>query len=47
MSTNTAQDNGLMHLECGHSVAETIARLESMLKKRRLRVFARIDHSEA
>lgn len=44
---STEQDRGLMHLKCGHSVAETIARLEAMLKERGVRIFARIDHSAA
>ena len=47
MPPNTEQDNGLMHLECRQSVAETVARLEAALKERGLRIFARIDHSGA
>lgn len=47
MSRNTEQGSGLMDLECGHSVRETIGRLESMLKERGLRVFALIDHAAA
>ena len=47
MSTNTEQDNGLMHLGCVHSVPETVTLLKSALKEHGLRVFARIDHSGA
>lgn len=47
MSPNTEQGDGLMNLECGHSVPDTIVRLESILKEHGLRVFARIDHSAA
>lgn len=47
MSSNTEQDNGLIHLKSNYSVPETMKRLESALKKRGLRVFARIDHSGA
>lgn len=47
MPSNTKQGDGLIHVMCGHSAPETIARLESTLKERGLRVFARIDHSAA
>jgi len=38
-------DNGLVHLRSPYSVAETLRRLESVLKARNLSVFARVDHS--
>jgi uncharacterized protein (DUF302 family) len=36
-------DRGIVQLRTGHSVAATIDRLESLLKERGIRVFARID----
>ncbi len=47
MLSATEQTRGLIHLECSRPVEETVARLESALKERGLRVFARIDHSKA
>jgi uncharacterized protein (DUF302 family) len=41
----TLPDNGMVHLSSSHSVAETLARLEALLKARGLAIFARIDHS--
>jgi uncharacterized protein (DUF302 family) len=41
----TSPDNGIVHLNSPHSVAETFKRLESVLQSRSLTVFARIDHS--
>ena len=38
-------ENGLVHLRSPYSVAETLQRLESVLKARNLTVFARVDHS--
>jgi uncharacterized protein (DUF302 family) len=38
-------DNGMVHLSSVHSVAETMARLEALLKARGVAIFARIDHS--
>ena len=39
------QDNGLVHLSSPYSIAQTTARLESLLQKQGLAVFCRIDHS--
>lgn len=47
MFPKSEQSNGLAHLECRRSVAETMTRLELLLKEHSLRVFARIDHSAA
>lgn len=47
MPPNTEQNQGLMHLECRHSVQETMTRLESVLREHGLRIFALIDHSAA
>jgi uncharacterized protein (DUF302 family) len=41
----SSPENGLIHLSSPHSVAETIARLESILHAKNLTIFARIDHS--
>lgn len=38
-------DNGMIHLNSPHSVAETITRLESLLQVQGLTEFCRIDHS--
>lgn len=38
-------DNGMVHLSSAHTVAETLARLETLLKARGVAIFARIDHS--
>jgi uncharacterized protein (DUF302 family) len=38
-------DNGLVHLKSPYSVADTLKRLEAVLKTKNLTVFARIDHS--
>jgi len=38
-------DNGLVHLRSPYSVAETLKRLESVLKAKNLMIFARVDHS--
>jgi uncharacterized protein (DUF302 family) len=35
----------MVHLRSVHSVAETMARLEALLKARGVAIFARIDHS--
>ena len=42
---NTATPNGLIHLASNHSVDETLARLESLLRERSVTVFAQVDHS--
>jgi uncharacterized protein (DUF302 family) len=39
------QSNGLTRVASGHSVEETVERLESVLKERSLQLFAFIDHS--
>jgi uncharacterized protein (DUF302 family) len=38
-------DNGMVHLSSAYSVAETVSRLEALLKARGVAVFGRIDHS--
>lgn len=38
-------DNGLVHLRSRYPVAETLERLESVLRAANLTVFARVDHS--
>ena len=38
-------ENGLVHLNSPYSVADTLQRLESVLKAKNLTVFARVDHS--
>ena len=38
-------DNGMIHLSSPYSVAETITRLEALLKAQGLTEFCRIDHS--
>jgi uncharacterized protein (DUF302 family) len=38
-------DNGMVHLNSPYSVAETISRLESLLKAQGLPEFCRIDHT--
>lgn len=47
MFSDVDESNGLIHLRCNRSVSATAARLESVLKEHGLRVFARIDHSQA
>lgn len=37
--------NGIIDLPSSHSVAETIARLESLLKAKGIKIFARIDQA--
>jgi uncharacterized protein (DUF302 family) len=41
----SSPDNGLVHLKSPYSVADTLKRLEAVLKAKNLTVFARIDHS--
>ncbi len=36
---------GITDLACKHSVAETVDRLESLLKSKRIKIFARIDQA--
>lgn len=38
-------NNGMIHLSSPHSVVETLARLESIVKAKGLPILARIDHS--
>jgi uncharacterized protein (DUF302 family) len=38
-------ENGLIHVSSPYSVAETVQRLESILRAKNLLIFARIDHS--
>jgi len=38
-------DSGLVTLQSAHSAAETLARLEAVLKTKGIQVFARIDHA--
>ena len=42
--TNTS-DNGMLHLSSRYTMAETLARLESLLKASGLILFCRVDHS--
>jgi len=38
-------NDGLIHTASPHSVAETLQRLEAILKSKGLTIFARVDHS--
>ena len=38
-------DNGMVHLSSRFSVPDTLGRVESLLQKQGLNVFARVDHS--
>lgn len=38
-------DNGMQHLSSPYSVAETLQRVESILKEKGLTIFCRVDHS--
>ena len=38
-------NNGMIHLSSPHSVTETLARLETIVKAKGLPILARIDHS--
>jgi uncharacterized protein (DUF302 family) len=38
-------DRGIADIPSSHSVPETLARLESLLKEKGLTIFARVDHS--
>jgi uncharacterized protein (DUF302 family) len=40
-------DNGMVHLSCPYSVAETIKRLESLVQAQGLTEFCRVDHGGA
>lgn len=45
MSSPTANDTGVVRIASAHSVPETTARLEALLKERGVLIFARIDFS--
>jgi uncharacterized protein (DUF302 family) len=45
MSSPTASDTGVVRIASAHSVPETAARLEALLKERGVLIFARIDFS--
>jgi uncharacterized protein (DUF302 family) len=47
MSSQSEQENGIVRLRSNRSVAETVEKLESALKQRGVRMFARIDHAAA
>lgn len=47
MPFKTEQKKGLIHLESCHFVPQTMMRLEAVIKKHGLRIFACIDHSGA
>lgn len=38
-------DQGIVHLSSSHSVVDTLAKLEELLRTRGVSIFARIDHS--
>jgi uncharacterized protein (DUF302 family) len=42
---NKLPDNGMVHLSSPHSVAETLQRLEALVKTKGLTIFCRVDHS--
>jgi uncharacterized protein (DUF302 family) len=37
--------NGIIDLACSHSVAETVSKLESLLKSKGIKIFSRIDQA--
>ncbi|HEY1494534.1 MAG TPA: DUF302 domain-containing protein [Candidatus Solibacter sp.] len=41
----TSAENGMVTIPSGHSVEETVQRLEGILKAKNIRLFALIDHS--
>jgi uncharacterized protein (DUF302 family) len=45
MSSSTAAESGLRRIASSHPVAETMARLEGLLRERGVLIFARIDFS--
>ena len=45
MGSPAANESGVVRIASSHSVAETVARLEGLLKERGVIVFARIDFS--
>ncbi len=44
-SSASASPNGLVHLESRHTVAETVDRLQALLREKGVTIFALIDHS--
>ena len=45
MSSSTAPESGVLRVASSHSVGDTVARLEGLLKERGVLIFARIDFS--
>ena len=45
MSSPTPSDSGVVRIASSHSVAETVDRLEALLRERGILIFARIDFS--
>jgi uncharacterized protein (DUF302 family) len=45
MSSSATSDLGVLRIASSHSVAETMARLEALLRERGVLIFARIDFS--
>ena len=41
----TTQQNGLVNVLSSHSVDDTVAKLEAMLREKQVKIFAVIDHS--
>lgn len=39
------KDSGIIDLACERSISETVERLETLLKSKGIKIFARIDHS--
>ncbi|MBV9502255.1 MAG: DUF302 domain-containing protein [Acidobacteriaceae bacterium] len=42
---NLSDDQGLSHIRSGFDVGETLKRLETLLERKAIKVFCRIDHS--
>jgi uncharacterized protein (DUF302 family) len=45
MTSSAASESGVVRIASSHSVADTVARLEGILKERGVLIFARIDFS--
>jgi len=45
MESSTANESGILRIASSHTVVETVARLEGLLRERGVIVFARIDFS--
>ncbi|MBT9332455.1 DUF302 domain-containing protein [Paracidobacterium acidisoli] len=41
----TSSDQGILSIESSHSVDETMAKIEAILREKNVKLFARIDHS--